>query len=155
MLHEYTVNDDLYKGYAYKICGCHELKHDLVNDMYLKLYDHLTKYPDKKISNRVIYLIIRSIFIDSIRKNKEMVVDSFPEQVEEEDFVLCGRITMDEVLSEMRFFDREILLKAQEKSFRKISTDIDCHHSTVSKMYNNSLEKVKKICQEKGLNPTG
>lgn len=155
MLEDYVVNDDLYKGYAYKICGSHELKHDLVNDMYIKLYEHTLKNPGKIVSDRFIYLIIRSIFIDSLRKNKENTVDEFPELKEDEDVVLCGRITMDEVLGEMRFFDREILLKGQEKSFRKIGIEIDCHHSTVSKMYNESLDKAKKICQEKGLNRTG
>lgn len=155
MLEEYTVNDKLYKGYAYKICGCHELKKDLVNDMYIKIHDVLSKEPNKRISNGFIYMTIRSMFLNGQRDDRDVVVDNFPETVEDEDVVLCGRITMDEVLGEMRFFDREILLKAQEKSFRKIGIDIDCHHSTVSKMYNESLDKVKKICQEKGLNPTG
>lgn len=155
MLEEYSINDDLYRGYAYKICKCHTLKNDLVNEMYLKLYDYLVKYPDKKLSNRGIYIIIRSIYLNMIRDNKEDVVDELPETNNEDDVVLCGRITMDEVLGEMRFFDREILLKAQEKSFRKIGKDIGCHHTTVSKMYNESFDKVKKICQDKGLEKIG
>lgn len=150
MLSEYVVNDRTYKAYAYNICGCNNLKNDLVNDMYIKLYNLLQKEPERKISNGFIYSIMRNSFLTGIRNNKEILVDDFPETETDNDS-LCERISMDNVLSEISFFDREILLKAQEKSFRKIGVDIDCHHSTVSKMYNKSLEKVKIKCQEKGM----
>jgi RNA polymerase sigma factor (sigma-70 family) len=149
MLAEYVVNDDLYRSYAYKICKCHELKNDLVNDMYLKLDSILVKDPQKEVNNRFIYLMIRSIFLNDIKKNKEFTVDNFPEVEQEEDVILCERITMDEVLSEMRFFDREILLKTQEKSLRKIALEVDCSYGYVHNMKQKALVKLRNKWQER------
>lgn len=149
MLGKYVVNDELYKSYAYKICNCNDLKNDLVNDMYIKLNDILTKNPDKEISKRFIFLMIRSIFIDGIRKNKEVLVDVMPDIEDKKDPVLCSRITMDEVLSGMRFFDREILLKTHENSLRKVADEVGVHYVSIHNTKQKALDKLHKICQEK------
>lgn len=149
MLEKYVINDDLYRSYAYKICKCHELKNDLVNDMYIKIDATLKKYPSKELSNRFIYLTLRSIFLDGIRKNKEVLVDNFPEIEQEKDKVLRDRITMDEVLSDMRFFDREILLKTHEKSLRKIAEEVGCSYVSIYNMKQEALIKLEKKWQER------
>ena len=150
MLSEFVVNDDKYKAYAYKICGCHELKNDLVNDMYIKLDAYLKKYPKKIISNSLIYLMIRGIFLNIVTRNREYPYESIPETIEDEE-VLCERITIDEVLGEMRFFDREILLKTHETSLREVAKQVGCHHQTVNNLKQKALNKLKEKCQEKGL----
>lgn len=149
MLSDYVKNDDLYKSYAFKICRCHDKKHDLVNEMYLKLDGIIKKNPLKKISNRFIFLMIRSIFIDGVRKKSEILLDEMPDIQQEEDVVLCQRITMDEVLGSMRFFDREILLKTQEQSLREIADEVGCSYVSVHNMKHKALDKLKKKWQQK------
>ena len=64
VLEEYVVKDDKYKAYAYRICNCHDLKNDLVNEMYLKLHGILEGDPSKEITDGYIYFMIKSIFLD-------------------------------------------------------------------------------------------
>lgn len=144
MLEAYVKNDETYKAYALKICGCNDLKNDIVNDMYLRLHKILSENPNKEITNGYIYLIMRSIYIDGLRKNNEVPLENSHELAEEEDFTLCKRITIDEALSEMRFFDREILLVTHEKkSLRELGREVGLHHSTISKYQKESLDKLK------------
>lgn len=176
MLEKFVVNDDLYRSYALKICGCNDLKNDLVNDMYIKLDGILTKDPKKKIDNGYIFLMIRSIFIDGIRKNREIYVSFDEERIEQKsqnydcyinsarkiyvenklienqdnDYQkLCQRMAMDETLNTMSFYDREILLKLQETSLRKLSKKVGIHYQTLHKEKNIALKKLKLLCQEK------
>lgn len=55
---------------------------DILQETYLKLYDSKKEFKD--IDNSYIYLTMRSIFIDRIRKNKEIPIDDFSkyEQIE-------------------------------------------------------------------------
>ena len=51
---------------------------DLVQDMYLKVYDHPNNYNigygDNDVNKYYVYHILRSLFIDKIRKNKRNVI---------------------------------------------------------------------------------
>ena len=153
MLSDYVDNYDKWRSYAYDICRCHEMKNDLVNDMYLKLHDMVEKEPERTFSDRYIYLMIRSIFVD-IKRREMDTVEIYEGVLTDEPYdSLSDRKTIYGVLEEMTFFDREILLKSKEMSFREIGRKINSHHSTISKMYNESIEKAKTICREKGLLP--
>lgn len=151
MLAVYAENYDKYKSYAYKICKSHELKNDLVNEMYVKLGAILEKNPEKFISDRFIYLMIKSIFFNQVTRNREIPMEIPPQEHEIENDVLEERIMMDEVLSEMKFFDREILLKTHEKSLRKIAKEVGCPFQVVDSLKQSALTKLKIKCQEKGI----
>lgn len=148
MLQKFVVNDEIYKSYAYKISQCHDLKHDLVNDMYIRLNDVLTKEPEKQISNGYIYLMIRSIFLDGIRKNREFCVSDFPDIADQGTDCLNERIAINGHLNKLSFFDREILLKTSETSLRKMAGELDINYQAIHQFKQKAFKKLIKIWQE-------
>lgn len=146
MLERFTVKLDKYLSYAYTICKCHDQKYDLVNEMFLRVHQILTNEPSKEISDGYIYLILKSIFIDEIRFRSEFnVEDDFFARLESHDQENTDkRKTISNTLDQLTFLDREILMQCQEKSFREIGRTYGMHHTTVSKMYDESKKQFKK-----------
>ena len=153
MLEKYAVNDQLYKAYAYKICGSNELKHDLVNDMYIELHNLLTKDNQRAFSNRFIFLTIRSIYINGIREDLKMPKQDLEDLAEIEEEENCNtssrRLAISKALDLLPFYDRELLLKTHEKSLRKIAKDIGVHYVTLHKEKHKALDNLREICLEK------
>ena len=153
MLERYAVNDQLYKAYAYKICGSNELKHDLVNDMYIELHNLLTKDNQRTFSNRFIFLTIRSIYINGIREDLKMPKAELIDIEDKEENYSCNtssrRLAISKALDLLPFYDRELLLKTHEKSLRKIAKDIGVHYVTLHKEKHKALDNLREICQEK------
>lgn len=56
---------------AYKLCKCKEASNDIVQDMYIKMYEL-----NKEVDDGYIYFVLRSIFIESKRKQKEFTIDN-------------------------------------------------------------------------------
>jgi len=71
MLEKLAENHKKWVAIAYKFCNCKETANDIVQDMYLKMYDM-----NKEVDEGYIYFVIRSIFIESKRKQKEFTYDS-------------------------------------------------------------------------------
>ena len=69
--------------YAINVCGNRDDANDLVQDMYLKLYDC-----DKEVNKSYVYCVIKNIFLDQYRKNKvkEKTVFYQETETEQEDF---------------------------------------------------------------------
>lgn len=76
---------------AYDICKDRDLSKDLVQDMYIKLYDC-----QKEINEWYVYVTIKSIFIDGKRKDKEDAVDFAEITIEQAEPELCSHIRLDE-----------------------------------------------------------
>ena len=151
-LDKITEDYDLYLGYAYKICDCEIEKYDLLNDTYLKLHDGLLKYPNRKLSKRFIFLTMRSVFIDKLRKETKWNytdLDSIRE-LEQDKFTedrLTSRTKLNEALSQLKFVDREILLRTEEKSLRIVAKQLQCNHVTIFNRKKEALIKLKKKWQ--------
>ena len=152
MLHRFTKSDSLYRSFALKICGDNDLKDDLVNDMYIKLYEYLQKYPEKEkeIDDGYIFITIRNIFYNQVKKKKEFCTGYIPE-IETNNETLENRRTINALLDSIPFYDRELLLTTKEESFRSLGRKINLTHNTIIKHHDKALEKLKKLCQEKGL----
>jgi len=148
MLEAFVENDEMYRAYAFKLCKCHDLKNDLVNDMYINLHDILQKHPKKEIENSYIFLMIRSIFLNSIKKNKEYCLDKFPEICEPNNDNFERRAQMNQTLGRLSFFEREILLKTSETSLRKMALETNINYSSIHVLKQKALKKLKKIWAE-------
>ena len=148
---EITDNYELYLQYSFKICQCDIIKYDILNDAYLKLYVYFEKYPEKTISKRLIYQTLRSVFIDYIRANKMILVD-----IQEYDFIdtdniakrrLADRHKVNEALGQLKFVDREILLRTEEDSLRNVAKTLRCNHVTIFNRRKEALIKLKEKWQ--------
>lgn len=149
MIKPFTDKIDKYLSYAYTICKCHDRKHDLVNEMFLKLYDILENEPSKEISDGYIYLMLKTIFINGIRNKKEFAVDmaSFA-SITDNDQVLEDRNRLNDMINKLPFFDREILLRCQETSRRKLAQELDVSVQTICNYEKKAKEKLKSIIKE-------
>ncbi len=143
MLEEFVEKDEKYKAYAFKICGCNELKHDLVNEMYLKLHTILKDEPSKEISDGYIYMMIKSIFLNQIRDNKEYVFDNYVFEAFDDKEELTERLKVNEALNRLPFVKREILMKTEENTLRAVSREIGCSHEYVRQQRLSALNDLK------------
>lgn len=71
MLEKLAENHKKWIAIAYKFCNCKETANDIVQDMYIKMYEL-----NKNVDDGYIYFVIRSIFIEQKRKQKEFAYDS-------------------------------------------------------------------------------
>jgi DNA-directed RNA polymerase specialized sigma24 family protein len=71
MLEKLAENHKKWVQIAYNLCKCKDIANDIVQDMYIKMYEL-----GKEVDEAYIYFVIRSIFFDTIRKQKEFVYDT-------------------------------------------------------------------------------
>lgn len=72
MIEQLALKDTLWRKIALKICKDKMLSDDLVNDMYLKLYDC-----KKEINDFYVIRTIRNLFLDHIKQNNLVSIDLF------------------------------------------------------------------------------
>ena len=78
MLEKLAENHKKWIAIAYNMCKCKDKANDIVQDMYIKMYEL-----NKSVDDGYIYFVIRSIFIEEKRKQKE-----FPTEIENIDYYL-------------------------------------------------------------------
>lgn len=127
---EYARNRDLYFRYALKICGDTDEAEDLVQDGYLEVYRILEKDPDKEICKRYIYLTLRCIWIDKIRKTRDNY-DLRETIVDEADLQTAVRHEINHVLKQMPLFEREILIGCYEQRIGEFADFLGVRRETV------------------------
>lgn len=145
MLQYYAHRRDLYLGYALKICGCPDLAEDLVQDMFIKIHGILRDDPEKELKDSFIYFVIRSIFIDGIRKTSagpEFYAINELDYIEDESRDHIDKVN--EVLSEMPFFEREIVIGSFEHSPNEFSEILSTRRETIWRWKKKFIKIFKK-----------
>jgi DNA-directed RNA polymerase specialized sigma24 family protein len=99
MIEKLAQSHDEWIRYAVNVCGNRDDANDLVQEMYLKLYDC-----DKEINKSYVYCVIKNLFLDQYRKNKvkEKTVyyqEEYTEQNEEIDFTAAYEDSLKELKS--------------------------------------------------------
>ena len=75
MIEELSKKDALWRKVALNICKDKQLADDLVQEMYLKLYEC-----KKQINDFYVVIVLRNLFLDTIKqknKRKQVDIDSF------------------------------------------------------------------------------
>jgi RNA polymerase sigma factor (sigma-70 family) len=128
---------------------------DILQETYLKLYDSKKEF--KEIDKGYIYLTMRSVFIDGIRKKKEIPIDDFSRYEDLEDDIELFEINK----SILNAFEKElinahygkviedkeknIIYKTQSYSLLKLSKMTSIPYRTLY----TTLKKIKlKLCRE-------
>ena len=143
MLEILSKQDQLWRQYALKICGCTDKSNDLVNDMYLKLHNH-----KGEISKRLVYTVIRNILIDDIRKQKKIntvsIEDCYSElkQVEDDNDLDRRYELLDILKRNCNFWEREVLLLTHEFSLRESEKEADVPYYTLNYYKKKALKKI-------------
>ena len=138
MLKELSKDHDTWIKYATKICGCSDYAQDLVNDMYLKIYER----QPKRINKGYIYRTIKSIFIDHKRQQKEFI-DQLPELKDDEDNTLELRYECLEMLKDLSPIRKVVLLETHEYSLREASKLMNVNAFTLNYHKQKGLKKLR------------
>tara|TARA_R110000850_G_scaffold50260_1_gene123530 strand:- start:8491 stop:8994 length:504 start_codon:yes stop_codon:yes gene_type:complete len=139
---------------AYKICKDNHLKHDLVQDMYIKIFEYIKKEKIKgSLSSGYIYVIIRNAFYD-MKNKKEIIIYTDDlrtlDNAEDEDQTLDDRKLMAEMLDKIPYLQREVLIQHQEKSQRQLSRETGVCRDRLRMYKNQALAELKKIAKDYG-----
>ena len=143
MLDELCKRDSEWRKLATHICGDAYLADDLVQEMYLKLLNK-----KKEVNTSYIYITLRSIYIDHLRKQKETELN---ENITDDNYFCNVNEEVSKRIGKLPFVQRNIMLLKQDKTFREIENEFDIKVSRVYSSYRKGLEKLKKDPQLKQL----
>lgn len=144
MLEFYAHRRSLYMGYALKICGCPYQSEDLVQDMFIKIHGILQENPEKEIGDSYIYLILRSLYIDNLRREREQVdITCLNLEAEDQDRESIDRVS--DILSSMDLLDHLVLIASFEYSLKDLEKIIPARRETIWRW----RSKAAKIFKEK------
>jgi len=139
MLEELFKKHKTWINSAYSICGNREDAEDLVQEMYIKLHER-----NGNINSRFVFLTLRSIYMDQIKKNNKLFY--FPETNEEEAVPeVSNKLN---VLENFKWYEQQIILYSSIEGIRSFSRNSGISINTIR----NVISKFKKeaICQKKG-----
>lgn len=154
MIEELSKNDTNWRKIAFQICKDKDLANDIVNDMYIKMHDKCNR-TYKEISIPYVWAVMKNIHLGYIKRrlkeiplelffnNIEGVASNYMGSVRHDLTVLDDRIEINNAISDLELWDREILLHTSETSLRKLSkeTQIPTHVLHYSKKI--ALQKLK------------
>jgi RNA polymerase sigma factor (sigma-70 family) len=140
MLNEISKRDKEWRLLARQITTTSNLPpylaDDFVNDMYIKLHAKKGNY-----NTSYIYLTLKSICYDYLRKQKETLELDYSIPISDE---YCD--TMNEIISQLQklpYNQRTICLMKQDKTFRELSKETDIKTSRVYNWYRKGIEEIK------------
>jgi len=131
---------------AYNLCGDYDLSKDVVQEMYIKVYDKCNSNKDFVVKDVYIWAIIKNIIHDNYnreKKYKKVPLDALLNfKVENEDFELTDK----ELLylaraKQFRYLNRGLLELNYDKSLREIAKETDINYGYLFK----NLNKTRKL----------
>lgn len=141
MLERLSLKDSQWRNIAYSICKDRMLADDLTHEMYLRLM-HI----EKEINDFYVILTIKNLYIDHLKQqNKTIPLDKldFSFETKINDFSLTDREK--QILNDfnnLKFYEREIIELASEKSLRKIANEYNLHYAFVFRTKRDALNKI-------------
>ncbi len=159
MLEELAKRNDEWLKLAFKICKNREYSKDLVQDMYLKIYNSGKELD--QINECYIYFIMRNQFLNEIEKEKKFVdidIDILNELSSDYDFEndIKQSVTIDILNREYKkltWYEKQILDLTSKYGQRGLSRQTGIHHQTIhnttkkikTKLWQNVQKKLKEL----------
>jgi len=145
MLQKLSVKNNKWLKMAFNICGDYDLAGDLVQKMYIKIHCLNESEQIEDIKDAFVWGVIRSIFIDSCRKEskvinvplnniKELADDYNTFEPDDSDLKILDKS------KELRYLYRFYLEESYNKSLRKIAEDNKVNYGKVYR----SIKQSKK-----------
>lgn len=149
MLQTLSKNHPEWLRIALHICKDEYLAQDLVQEMYLKLH----KYPPKKeINNFYIYVTIKHIYYDHLKDEQqytdinERILTQPEDNTQQAYHHILDRL--DEELDNLHWYDRQLILKRQEKSPRVIQMETKINHRHIYRNCQKTEEELRERLQD-------
>lgn len=150
MLDQLAKKDKKWREIALKICKSKDLADEIVNRMYLRLYD---RNPDKdKLTDYYVVATIRNLFIDHCKERKHVSIETLYYLEDEQ----TDKTFSDEELSlivkaskDLKWWQQQLLVESYDKSLRQIQKEFNINYQFVRR----HTEKSRKIVLGKDYKP--
>jgi len=134
---------------------------DLLHDFYIALHSKIDSgkvkindilYNDS-LNKAFIYKMMHNLFIDTIRVDKDLLIDKDLKNIIEADnepYIDIEKV-VDDIVNEFYWFDRKLfnLYRKKFHSIRKLSAATNISHVVVWRTINNCIKEIKKKINEK------
>lgn len=142
MLQELAKNHKKWLKIAYDICKDYDYSNDLVQEMYIKLHDN-----KKEINDAYIFMVLRSIYIDEIRKEKKVKESeqTFTYHQEEESTKENKEVLIDIINSNyqsLKVYERLIIRYSYRDGLRQFARESGISKELVTKIRNKLKNKI-------------
>jgi len=139
MLEQLVKKDKYWRIVAFRICKDKMLSDDIVQEMYLKLYNNT-----KEINDFYVIIVMRNIFLDIVKQNKQFVdIENYEFKDSSKPFEIDDNEK--EFLDSLKWYEKELIEMTHDKSCRQIQKDLNIHHKFIERI----LKKAKTQWQEK------
>jgi transcriptional regulator of aromatic amino acid metabolism len=133
-----------------------DLLHDFYIALHSKIYNGKVKINDilynDSLNKAFIYKMMHNIFIDTIRVDKDILIEKDLKNIVEADndsYVDIEKM-VDDIVDEFYWFDRKLfnLYRKKFHSIRKLSAATNISHVVVWRTINNCIKEIKKKINE-------
>lgn len=146
MLEELAKKNKKWLNMAFNLCGCEDYSKDLVQEMYVKVYDIHQKNPDTKIKDVYIWVVMYNTLKDKYKheqKNQKVSLEfalnvAIKDKIVEFDDIETMYLNR---AKEFRYLDRGLLLESYDKGLRVIQDEFDINYGFIHK----TLSKTRKL----------
>jgi len=139
MIEQLCKKDKFWRIVAYRICKDKFKADDIVQDMYLRLYDC-----KKEINDFYVIITMKNIFLGNIKKESLLV------PIDRYDFSNENTFEIDDAESELMksllWWEKELLEISHDKSLREIQKEYNINYQFVNRIIQRAR---KKLWEEK------
>ena len=152
MLEELSKNNSKWLKMAYNICGDYNYSKDVVQEMYLKIYENSLKNPDKVFKDVYVWQVITNIIKDNYKTNNKykvvdvsildnLAVEEYKEyELDDTDLNLLERF------DSLRHLHKECIKHSYDKSLREIETMFGVNYGYV---YRTQIQGRKEVLRDR------
>jgi DNA-directed RNA polymerase specialized sigma24 family protein len=140
MLEELAKKDAQWRKMAFQICKDKDLADELVQEMYLKLYQNTNL-----IKEGYIYTVLRNLFYDYTKTQKDIIVDFSNIEIEDTEYV--EPVDYFQLMKGLTWYERTMFELSTLVGQRELSRQTGIHLQTihrVNKMVKSKINGKKK-----------
>jgi len=140
MLEELAKKDAQWRKMAFQICKDKDLADELVQEMYLKLYQNTNL-----IKEGYIYTVLRNLFYDYTKSQKDIIVDFSNIEIEDTEYI--EPVDYFQLMKGLTWYERTMFELSTLVGQRELSRQTGIHLQTihrVNKMVKSKINGKKK-----------
>lgn len=134
ILAELAKKDAQWRKMAYQICKDKDLADELVQEMYLKL-----AYNTNLIKDGYIYTVLRNLFYDYTKSNKDILIDFSNIEIEDVEYV--EPMDYFQLMKGLTWYERTMFELSTLVGQRELSRQTGIHIQTIHRV--NKMVKIK------------
>ncbi len=143
MLEELAKKDKRWREVAINICKCKDLADEIVNQMYLRIYD---LNPDKeKLSEWYIITTLRNLFLSHCKQVKHISIETLYYLPDEQTDSTFSDEELELLLianNKLKWWEKQLLIESWDKSLRQIEKDFNINYQFVRRHTKEARNKV-------------